>query len=262
MKKNRIVMGLVSSLFLVSMTTGCGSKSSSESSAASSSSSQESTPQKRERLKVLELGKASGFAVLAYSNITSVPNSSISGKVGLMPGTHDMIKLSPSEVAGGAVDIMAADDETTPPNLLSNAKVDMVSAYGKAASLTPDADKINVGSSLNAKKLSPGVYRWNGDLAINDDFTLEGSDSSIWIFQVAGHLKISEGVKMIMNGGARTSNIFWQVAGGAALAPTSELSGTIVAQQFITLSAKSVLNGRAFVKNGFVSLNQASINRP
>lgn len=259
-KKNKFLLTLVSSLVLILIATGCGSKSSNGSGVSGSSAQQ--TPTQQQDKRPVSLGKATDFAILAYSNITSTPTSSVNGKVGLMPGTHDMIKLTAAEVAGGDPDIMAADDETTPPNLLSNAKVDMVSAYAKATGLVPDADKAALSTSVGGKKLKPGVYKFTGDLSIASDFSLEGDENAVWIFKVPGHLKVSDGVKMIMNGGAKAGNVFWQVSGSAILEPTSEMSGTILAQQFIELRTKSVLNGRAFAKNGYVSLNQATVTKP
>lgn len=262
MKKNRMLMSLISSFILLLFVTGCGRKDTESSLATSGSSAEETSTKRPGKLRALALGKAEEFAILAYSNISSIPTSSINGKVGLMPGTRDMIKLNPSEVAGGVSDIMAADDETNPPNLLSNAKVDMVTAYNKAAALIPDADKTNFDSAIGGKKLSPGVYKWSGDLSIADDFSVEGDENAVWIFKIAGHLRVSDGVKMIMNGGSKASNIFWQVNGSAILRSMSEMSGTIIAQQFIELGSKSVLNGRAFAKNGHVSANQATVTRP
>jgi hypothetical protein len=260
MRKNKIVVSLVSSLVLILFATGCGNKTSSGTSGTTGSSAQE-TPTQQDKRPV-SLGKAQDFAILAYSNISSTPTSSINGKVGLMPGTRDMIKLTGAEVAGGDIDIMAADDETTPPNLLSNAKVDMVTAYTKASGLAPDADKAALSTSIGGKKLKPGVYKFTGDLSITTDFSVEGDEKAIWVFKVPGHLKVSDAVKMVLNGGAKASNIFWQVSGSAVLEPTSEISGNILAQQFIELRNKSVLNGRAFAKNGYVSLNQATVTKP
>lgn len=262
MKKNQIVVSLVSSLVLL-LAYGCGGSSGGGGgSVTSGSSTQQEKPADKPDKRPVSLGKAEEFVILAYSNITSTPTSSISGKVGLMPGTRDMIKLTDAEVAGGAPDILAADDETDPPNFLSNAKVDMVSAYTKAAGLSPDADKQELNSSIGGKKLKPGVYKWTGDLTIGSDFSLEGDDKAVWVFKIPGHLKVSDGVKMVMNGGAKASNVFWQVAGSAVMEPASEMSGTILAQQFIELRSKSVLNGRAFAKNGHVTLNQSTVTKP
>ncbi len=246
-------------LFLTLITFGCG-KQDSENTNRSGTISQTKTPIK---LNPLNLGEAAPFAVLAYASISSNSNSIINGKVGLKPGTHDMINLDPSEVRGGAIDIMGSDDDTIPLNLLSIAKVDMVGAYTKAASLIPDSDKIGIFEGIiNGKKLEPGVYKWNQGLSITEDFTLSGKSNDVWIFKIPGHLKISSGVHMILNGGASAKNVFWQVAGSAIIESNSEIGGTIIAQQFIDLKDHVILTGRAFAKNGYVNLSHTTINIP
>jgi hypothetical protein len=214
-------------------------------------------------LKPLKIGQSADFAILAYSSISSNFNSSINGKVGLLPGTHDQIDLDPSEVDGGIADILGSDDETIPLNLLSNAKVDMVTAYKEAVNLIPDNDKVNLfNGNISSKVLMSGCYKWNDDLIIENDFTIEGSESDVWIFKIPANFKVGSGVHLTLSGGARASNIFWQVAGTAILESGSVMFGTIIAQQSVELKSKAKLTGRAFAKNGFVNLNQATIKRP
>lgn len=214
-------------------------------------------------LKAINIGRTEDFAILAYASISSNPNSHIAGKVGLSPGTRDQIILDPSEVVGGTKDIIGSEDETIPSNLLSNAKVDMVSAYKEAVNLSPDNDKIGLdGEKFNGKNLSPGCYKWNGDLTINNDFIIQGTDTDVWIFKIPAHLKVSSHVHLTLSGGAKASNIFWQVAGSAILESDSAFVGTIIAQQFVEMKNHSKLEGRAFAKNGYVNLDQATINKP
>ncbi len=258
----KVVMGTVMAITLATFASGCG-KSSGSASPATISGSNTQGPKAPEKLKALNLGTAEGFAILAYSNITSNPNSAINGKVGLKPGTHDMITLDPSEVKGGIQDILGSDDETDPINFLSNAKVDMVTAYTKAAGLTPDADKVNmIEAQADGKILKAGVYKWSAGLTVTKDFTLEGNTNDIWVFKIPGHMKVGSGVHMILGKGVQAKNIFWQVAGSATLEANSDFSGTIIAQQFIEIKNHATLTGRAFAKNGYVNLDQATINLP
>lgn len=253
-------------LLILSITTSlvvssCGKKASE--SAGSGSSQIEIPGGKTDKIKVIKLGASEEFSILAYASISSVPNSNIAGKVGLMPGTKEQITLSPSEVAGGAADIFGNDDETTPINLLSNAKVDMVTTYMNATKLIPDPDKLEIYAGvIDEKVLTPGVYSWGESVTISKDFTLQGNETDIFIFKINGHLKVGEGVQMILAGGVKADHILWQVAGSAELLPRSSLSGTLIAQPSIEMRSHSVLVGRAFCKNGFVNLNQATIKKP
>jgi hypothetical protein len=257
--KNKFLMIL--SMASLVMFTSCGGKSGDSS---VSGINAENGPKTPEKSRVVRLGEAENFAVLAYANVSSIPQSNINGKVGLMPGTRDMITMDPSEVAGGAADIMGSDDETNPLNILSNAKVDMVTAYSKAVSLTADADKINMlEESLNGKVLKGGgVYRFEKGLVLSSDLTLDGTEEDVWVFQIPAHLTISSGVQVKLANGAKARNVLWQVAGSAVLESGSSVVGTIIAQPSIELRSKSTLYGRAFCKNGYVALNQATIKLP
>jgi hypothetical protein len=259
--KSKCITVFVSSLVLMLFCiSGCGKKSSGNSEISGTGKIENPLPRK---LKALKIGQAEDFAILAYASISSYPNSSINGKVGLMPGTREQIVLDPTEVIGGAVDIMGSDDDTTPSNLLSNAKVDMVVAYKEAVALVPDSDKIGLyEGKLGGKILSPGCYKWNGDLVINNDFVIEGSDTDVWIFKIPANFKVASGVHLSLSGGAKAKNIFWQIAGSAVLESDSVFAGTIIAQQSVELKNHSTLTGRAFAKNGYINLNQATILKP
>lgn len=249
------------SIFIVFLLfTGCGKKAHESAFQIGSNRIEKPIPHK---LKALKIGQAEAFALLAYDHITSNPNSSINGKVGLFPATREWITIEASEVLGGSANILGSDDDTNPINLLSNAKVDMVLAYKEAISITPDADKVGLSLGNSGRKiLAPGCYNWNSDLLINDDITIEGSESDIWLFKIPANFKLSSGVHINLSGGAKAKNIFWQIAGSAVLENESVMVGTIFAQQSIELKARSILTGRAFAKNGYITLNQATVLKP
>ena len=240
--------------------TGCGKKANDNAVEIGSNRIEKPVPHK---LKALKLGQAETFALLAYDHITSNPNSSINGKVGLYPATREWITIEPTEVLGGITNILGSDDDSDPVNLLSNAKVDMVLAYKEATLITPDSDKLGLSLGNSGRKiLAPGCYNWYGDLLIRDDITIEGSDSDIWLFKIPANFKLSSGVHISLSGGAKAKNIFWQIAGNAVLENESAMVGTIFAQQSIELKARSTLTGRAFAKNGYITLNQATVIKP
>lgn len=258
--KNKFLSVTAVCLCMTALIFGCGKKASELTSSPVPDKIENPKPQK---LEMVKLGQSDEFAILAYASITSIPSSSINGKVGLMPGTREQIILEANEVLGGDPNIIGSDDETVPTNLLSNAKVDAVTAYKEAVSISPDADKVGLnGDSINGKILAPGCYKWDGDLTISDDFSVEGGESDVWIFKIPAHLKVGSNVRISLKGSAQARNILWQVSGGATLESGSVMAGTIIAQQFVEMKNRSQLTGRAFAKNGYVNLNQATINLP
>jgi len=49
--------------------------------------------------------------------------------------------------------------------------------------------------------------------------TLTGSATDVWIFQIAQALTVSNATKILLDGGALPSNVFWQVSAVAQPAP-------------------------------------------
>ena len=107
----------------------------------------------------------------------------------------------------------------TNPTLLTTAVSDMETAYTDAAGRTlPTATELGAGN-ISGLTIASGLYKWGTDVAINTDVTLSGSATDVWIFQIAGNLNIASagnlgsGIKVLLSGGAKASNIFWQVGG-------------------------------------------------
>ena len=198
------------------------------------------------------------FAVLAGSEITSVPTSSVKGDVGLSPAARSNISgLTSVEVVGT---IFAADDGGATAVMLTQAKGDLTTAFNDAAGRTlapvsvPNAD-------LGGRTLAPGLYKSTGTLAITGNLTLDGQGdpNAVFIFQVASLLNTMPGSQVILIGGANAANIFWQVGTSATLGTTTIFKGNIMADQSISLATGATLEGRALARIGAVTLQSNSI---
>lgn len=76
----------------------------------------------------------------------------------------------------------------------------MQTAYTDAAKRnTPDYVNLGAGT-IGGKTLLPGLYKFTSSVNIPTD---------IFIFQVAGNLKMSSGVRVTLEGGVLAKNIFW-----------------------------------------------------
>ena len=264
MKRSLILLSFIMCLGLVILPS-CGKKASSTNpNAVITTATIEVTPVPNHTVKSVELGIADSFAIMAFTSITSAPTSNITGKVGLKPGTRSLINLNPAtEVVGGLDEIYAGDDVGDPSDYMNMAREDLIGAYREIVSRPADKDKVEAyRGNPSGKILPPGIYRWSNGVTINSDVTLEGSSSDVFIFQITGDMSIAAKVRIVLSGGARAKNIYWQVSGKVDLGPTSVVQGTVMSQLTLEMKSLAQLNGRALVKNGKVLLSQNVITKP
>jgi len=217
----------------------------------------------------VDLGSAGNFAILSTSGITDVSASAIVGDIGTSPITGAAILVPCTEVVGTIYSVDAAGPacEVTDPTLLGLAVGDMMLAYADAASRAPTRPTELGAGNISGLTLAPGVWTWSSDVVINSDVTLKGGPNDVWILQIAGNLDIASGgdiasgIKVILVGGARAANVFWQVAGITTLGTYSTFNGTILDETLIALQTGAELSGRALAQTA-VTLEMNAITAP
>jgi len=213
----------------------------------------------------VSLGTAGTFAILTKSGITDVFASAINGDLGASPITGAAIHLTCAEVMTGKVySVNAAGPlpcRVTDPTLLTTAVGDMQTAYTDAAGRTlPDFVDLGAGQ-IGGLTLVPGLYKWNTKLLMSTDVTLSGGKNDVWIFQIAGTFTQANATKMILKGGARARNIFWQASGTVAIGTTAHAEGVILAKTMIAMRTGASANGRLLAQTA-VTLQQNAVTQP
>lgn len=219
---------------------------------------------------VVELGAASSFVALAKSGISTVPQSALTGDIGVSPidstaMTGFSFTLDPSGTFATSTQIVgkayAADYTSPTPSNLTVAVGAMETAYTDAAGrTTPDFVELGSGE-LGGLTLAPGLYKWGTGVLITTDVTLTGGPDDVWIFQISGGITQASSVKVLLSGGARPKNIFWQAAGAVALDTSAHMEGIVLAQTQISLATDASANGRLFSQTA-VSLDHATVVQP
>ena len=195
------------------------------------------------------LSSAATFAVLAGSTVTSSGATTVNGDLGVSPGTA--VTGFPPGLVNGTTH--AGDGAA------AQAQLDLTTAYNDAAGRTVGA--VTVAGNLGGLTLPPGLYKSTSSLEISSgDLTLDaqGNGNAVFIFQMASTLTTTAGRQVILSGGAKAANIFWQVGSSATLGTTSVFKGTIMADQSITLTTGATLDGRALARIAAVT-QQANI---
>ncbi|MDR3653191.1 MAG: ice-binding family protein [Paludibacter sp.] len=197
-------------------------------------------------MPTVALGGAANFAVLAGSAITSTGATSITGDMGLSPGTS----------IGGFPPGMMTGMQLINTNVATQGKLDLTTAYNDAAGRT-STDIVTLSGNIGGLTLTPGLYKSTSSLAISSgDLTIDakGNSNAIFIIQVASSLTATSNRKVFLKGGASASNIFWQVGSSATFGTTSVFKGTIMAMQSITFNTGATLDGRALARTGGIIL--------
>ena len=217
-----------------------------------------------EGLAAVNLGVAGNFAILSKTGITDVYKSAILGDIGTSPITGAALLVSCAEVTGNIYTVDAAGPlpcRVTSATMLTTAIGDMQAAYTDAAGRS-NPNFLNLGAgSIGSKTLTPGLYKWTSSVTIPTDVTISGGPDDVWIFQVAGTLKMSSAVNITLAGGAQAKNIFWQVSGAVTFGTTSHFEGNILGQTGINLQTGASINGRMLAQTA-VTLQMNTVNKP
>jgi len=203
------------------------------------------------------LGSASTFVVLAGSAVSNTGATIVNGDLGVSPSAT--VNGFPPGAVNGT--IHAADPSA------AQAKLDLTAAF-------LDAQGRSVGSqtlpgNLGGLTFTPGLYTNSTSVLISgsgpgNNVTLDaqGDANAVFIFQMGSTLTTGPGSQVILSGGAKASNVYWQVGTSATLDTTSVFKGNILAQTSITLNTGATLDGRALAQNGAVTLDSNTITTP
>jgi hypothetical protein len=190
------------------------------------------------------LGTAATYSVLAGASVTNTGATTLSGNVGVSPGTA--ISGFPPGIVGGVKH--SADAEAL------QAKTDLKTAYNDAASRSMTA---NVGATLGGRTLTTGVYRASSAAGLTGTLTLDakGNPNAVFIFQIGSTLITASSSRVSMINGAQPCNVFWQIGSSATLGTNSTFVGTIMANISTTVTTGVHVAGRALARSGSVTLD-------
>jgi len=233
---------------LVVLMTGC------HSSGHNSSGSHDGSGEAPVSLGSINTG-GNNVTVLAGSTVTNTGPTTITGDLGVSPGTavtgFFTVDGGPGAVSGTIYRGGSVADQ---------AKLDLTVAYNDAAG-RPGGTLVS--GNLGGQALAPGVYTSTSSLEISSgDLTLDalGDANAVFIFQMASTLTVTSGRQVILSGGAQAFNVFWQVGSSVTLGTTSVFKGIILANQAISMDTGASLEGRALARVAAVTLDTNAID--
>lgn len=199
------------------------------------------------------LAGAFNFAILGGSSINNTGATTITGDLGLSPG---------SSVSGFGPGVVIGTQHINDA-VANQAKLDLTVAYNNGAGRT-SSEIVTIAGNIGGLTLTPGLYKSTSSLAISSgNLTLDarGDANAVFIIQIASTLTTTSGRQVILTGGAQASNIFWVVGSSATFGTTSVFKGTVLAMQSITFNTGATLDGRALARTGAIVMAGNTIVR-
>ena len=194
------------------------------------------------------LGTAADFAVLGGASITSTGETTVTGSMGVYPGT--LISGKINLVQGKRLSV----DKTI------TAQDDALLAYNNLSELaeTKNMQWVNLGGLT----LLPGVYSFNSSAALTGILTLDAEDDSDarWVFQVRSTLTVATSSKVLMINKGSALNVYWLIGSSATILANCEMLGNILVSSSITFNHLATLKGRVLTRIGSITMDANTID--
>ena len=195
----------------------------------------------------VDLAGASSFSVLGGSAVSSAGPTWVSGDLGLSP--LGLVTGFPPGLVGGDI-----HDKDGAAGL---ARADLRAAYDELDARTPHQSVVG---NLGGQTFHAGIHHATTALALTGSVTLdaEGDPSAVFVFQGDAAFDTAAAARVVLTGGARPQNVYWQIEGAVGTGASTSMVGTILTAGAITLGDGTQLIGRA-LSLGAVTLTASSL---
>ena len=194
------------------------------------------------------LGSASSFAILAGTTVTNTGPTTITGDLGVSPGSAitglGSITLTGSTHTADAVALQAQSDTTSAYNILAS---------------TPCTQSFSgTAVEIGGQTLTAGVYCYSSSVQLTGTLTLNGG--GVFVFIAPSTLTTAASSRVALTGGTSPCDVFWVVESSATLGTNTAFNGTILALTSISLQTGASVSGRALAQHGAVTMDTNTVS--
>lgn len=211
------------------------------------------------------LGTSGDFAILGGSTVTNTGATTITGDVGLHPGSA-VTGFAPCTPPAPANCVALTGALHVADGAALQAQSDQLTAYnalvGLESTCTPVAVELAGNTFLPGTYCSPGTFNLSAGGILMLDAQGNPDAEFIFLTGTGGTTLITgAGSQVLLVGSAQACHVYWQVASSATIGVSTAFVGTILAAQSIQLQTGATLEGRAFARTGAVTLDTNRITR-
>ena len=232
------------------------------------------------------LGMAGNYVILAKSGVSTIPNSVVTGSVGLSPAAGSFLTGWSETADGSPVTYSTSAQVAAPGKLyaanytggttsadLTTAVGDMETAHTTANGMAPagGGDPAAGGTAcpgtgaLGGLTLTPGVYTCTTTVSIATGTNVTLSGAGVYVIRTTQGITQASGTQVLLTGGALAQNVFWvpaltvSIVGTAGA--TTRMAGVILAKTNISVGTNATVNGRLLAQTA-VTLDQSTVTIP
>lgn len=202
------------------------------------------------------LATASQFAVLGASTVTNTGATTITGDVGVNPGSAITDQTDITLIPPSAFHAPLGTDAVA-----LQARLDATTAYLCLAGL-PSTSNLS-GQDLGGMTLAPGVYTYNTTAQLTGNLMLNFMNipNAFFVFQIGSALDAAAASQVLVENVAAGAGVYWAVYTQATLETTAAFAGNIIASTGdVVLKTGATLCGRAIALTTQVTMDHNTIS--